>query len=350
MDDFSRVTWTHLLACKGNVFSVIKTFLSMDSTHFNTSVQTIRTDSTFELGSSTSHSEYLYSLGIIHQTTCSHTLQQNGVVERKHKHFLETARALLFQSKLPTKYLGECILTSTYLVNRFSSSILSNKSPYEVLHGVPPSYSHIRSFGCLAHATVPIPHRDKFHSRVIPYIFLGYALCKKGYKLLHLHNHSIFYSRDVTFIEHIFPSTSSPSTLFPHDSLHPTILSDHHSIPTTHSNPSFNPPPFIPPLRRSSRPTHPPAHLQDFVCNFVIPSSLPSVSKPFHYHQAVLHTVWRDAMTKEFQALNLNHTWDIVPLPPGKKAIPCKWVYKIKHRSDGTIERYKARLVVRGDT
>lgn len=55
-------------------------------------------------------------------------------------------------------------------------------------------------------------------------------------------------------------------------------------------------------------------------------------------------------MTKEFQALNLNHTWDIVTLPPGKKAIPCKWVYKIKRKSDGTIKRYKARLVFRSDT
>lgn len=58
---------------------------------------------------------------------------------------------------------------------------------------------------------------------------------------------------------------------------------------------------------------------------------------------------WQDAMTKEFQALQLNHTWDIIPFHLGKKAIPCKWVYKIKLKSDGNLERYKARLVVRGE-
>ncbi|XP_019248560.1 PREDICTED: uncharacterized protein LOC109227820 [Nicotiana attenuata] len=55
-------------------------------------------------------------------------------------------------------------------------------------------------------------------------------------------------------------------------------------------------------------------------------------------------------MLKEFLALEINETWDIVPLPPHKKAILCKLVYKIKQRADGSIERYKSSLVIRGDT
>lgn len=135
VDDKSRMTWTHLLSCKGNAFTVIKAFIAMVSTQFRTSVQTIRTDNAFELGSAFAHAQYLSSHGILHQTSCPHTPQQNGVVERKHKHLLETSRALLFQSKLPIKYWGECVFTATYLINRFPSKILSHKSPYEVLYG-----------------------------------------------------------------------------------------------------------------------------------------------------------------------------------------------------------------------
>ena len=54
-------------------------------------------------------------------------------------------------------------------------------------------------------------------------------------------------------------------------------------------------------------------------------------------------------MNKEIDALELNDTWTIEELLPGKKPINCKWVYKVKYNLDGSIERYKVPLVILGD-
>lgn len=58
---------------------------------------------------------------------------------------------------------------------------------------------------------------------------------------------------------------------------------------------------------------------------------------------------WRDNLRAEIRALEDSGTWSLVTLPSGKKAIGSKWVYRIKYKSDGTVERYKARLVILGN-
>ncbi|XP_070043049.1 uncharacterized protein [Nicotiana tomentosiformis] len=314
-----------------SALSILKTFTSMVKVHFNYSIQSFRSDNAYEAKTFFAHN------GILHQTTIPHTPQQNGVIERKHKHLLETSRALLFQFNLPTKYWGDCVLTATYLINRLPYYVLDNSSPIEKLHDTPPSYDHLRSFGCLCFTTTPKPGRDKFQSRAIASVFIGYPCGKKGYKLLNLSNHSILFSRDVQFHESIFPNSSSlPSSIFPvsfPDSsdipassspiISPSLTPGFTSEPTPSSTPptispisrsnspislfsstsSPLPVPSIPLFRKSTRVHQPPAHLADYVCNSALPSASLStqpkvlstdmlVHEPQFYQQAVSRHIW----------------------------------------------------------
>lgn len=55
-------------------------------------------------------------------------------------------------------------------------------------------------------------------------------------------------------------------------------------------------------------------------------------------------------MHAEFDALQKNHTWDLVPWNPSLNIVSCKWIFKVKHKPNGSLDRYKARLVAKGFT
>ena len=81
-----------------------------------------------------------------------------------------------------------------------------------------------------------------------------------------------------------------------------------------------------------------------------IVQALSSKSTPRNVQEAMSQTEWKKAMDEEMQALWKNDTWEMGPLPEGKKLIGSRWLYAIKHNSDGSIARYKARLVARDYT
>uniref|UniRef100_A0A2N9J458 Reverse transcriptase Ty1/copia-type domain-containing protein n=1 Tax=Fagus sylvatica TaxID=28930 RepID=A0A2N9J458_FAGSY len=99
-------------------------------------------------------------------------------------------------------------------------------------------------------------------------------------------------------------------------------------------------------LHRSSRVISLPSYLRDFHCY----NALATLHEPHSYREASFNNLWQAAMTEELDALSRNRTWDLVDLPPDKSVVCCKWVFKIKTRSDESIERYKARLVAKGFT
>ena len=115
------------------------------------------------------------------------------------------SRAIRFHSGLPLKFWGDCVLAAVHITNRLPSSVIQNKTPYEILYNKKPKYKHLKAFGCLAIASNPNNNKDKFEPRGVPCIFIGYPITQKGYKLYNLLTQTVFVSRDVRFYESIFP-------------------------------------------------------------------------------------------------------------------------------------------------
>ncbi|XP_043806668.1 uncharacterized protein LOC122721806 [Manihot esculenta] len=112
IDDCTRVTWVYLLKQKSEVAEKFCDFFRMIKTQFHRTIQVLRSDNGGEFVNN--HLQTFFrDNGILHQTTCPYTPQQNGVAERKNRHILETARALLFEAQVPPKFWAIGVLTQS---------------------------------------------------------------------------------------------------------------------------------------------------------------------------------------------------------------------------------------------
>jgi transposase InsO family protein len=116
---------------------------------------------------SNTFTSFLSTHGILHRVTCPHSSQQNGIVERKHRHIIETALTLLAQSHLPARYWVEVVCTSTFLINRLPTPILNNSSPFSKLFHENPYYSLLKTFDCACYPLLMpyAKHKLEFRSK-----------------------------------------------------------------------------------------------------------------------------------------------------------------------------------------
>lgn len=185
--------------------------------------------------------------------------------------------------------------------------------------------------------------------------------------------------RHVTFLEHIplyfIPTQSHDLTRSYLHIIEPVSINDDdtssdglvHDAPTnttlTPSTPTTAPTyvttptlvvtPELPPPRRSAR-TRKTIMLTNFAYSFNSPTfasfiaNIQCLPKLDSYKEIISNPFWQNAMVKEFITLYQTHTWDLVSLPPGKHMTGCHWVYKIKFNSDGSVEPYRVKLVIKG--
>uniref|UniRef100_A0A2N9FSY0 Integrase catalytic domain-containing protein n=1 Tax=Fagus sylvatica TaxID=28930 RepID=A0A2N9FSY0_FAGSY len=405
IDDHSRLTWVYVLKDRSQLFSVFQSFYAEISNQFNAKLLAFRTDNAREYLDS-AFQQFLESRGIIHQTSCVRTPQQNGIAERKNGPILAIARALMLQMHVPKLFWADAVLTAAYLLNRMPSRILKGKSPFEMFFpGKNPFSVPPRVFGCVSFVHNHSPNRDKLDPRAHKCIFLGYSRTQKGYRCYSPSLRKHFVSADVTFFEDI-PYYSPQGRQLQESMLSAPVIPTHVPIAPPTSPISIVPPvppisqvyvrrrnqdvPLVPPpppvefslpLPPSASPSAdspPPQSTSDLDLPIAIrkgkrtctehpisnrvsfdhlsPSfkafslSLSSLVVPKSYREALSHPGWRKAMEEEMHALELNHTWDLIPKPAGTSIVGCRWVFTVKQNPDGTVDRLKARLVAKGFT
>ncbi|RVW40658.1 putative mitochondrial protein [Vitis vinifera] len=264
--------------------------------------------------------------GILHQSSCAHTPQQNGVAERKNRHLVETARTLLLHnSSLPS-------------------------FPDQPLYFLPP-----RVFGCTCFVHILTPGQDKLSAKAMKCLFLGYSRLQKGYRCYSLETHRYFISADVTFFEDSpFFSTTSESLpvsevlpipiVSPPDAMPPRPLQVYHRRPRVVAPlpfaeapadslpiPSASPAPTLPSpndlpivVRKSTRSTRNPHPIYNFL-------SYHRLSSPYSaFVSAISSVLFQRAPMKLF---------------PSRLATG-----NVKVGPDGQVDRLKARLVAKGYT
>ncbi|CAM8901857.1 unnamed protein product [Rhodiola kirilowii] len=325
VDDKSKGVWIYLMKRKSEVADLLIQFFALVNTQFERKIKVLRSDNGGEFFSQ-KLVQFLSSKGCVHQTSCAYTPQQNGVVERKHRHILNVARALRLHASVPKCFWGDCVMTAAYIINRTPTPLLGGKAPYEVLFGAAPSLAHMRVFGCLCYVSSIPKFRDKFDPRAYPCVFLGYPYGKKAYKVYCLHSHKILVSRNVHFFEDIFPFSQSqyqsvspgnctvvplvsqlpiPAAIPAVDSASyiPAVDDDHTEffgpellvddgiqndavdssvVPSTTIPGDPSPVPVL--VQRPKRPVHKPVWMKDYYCNGVNQYSSPhSISKQVTY-------------------------------------------------------------------
>ncbi|KAG8496293.1 hypothetical protein CXB51_009141 [Gossypium anomalum] len=326
-EDMTKVEPLEGVCDKSDVFEAFGKFKAMVENQIGCRIKTLRTDNRAEYLSKR-FKRLCEQAGIYHQLTTVYTPQQNGVCERKNRTVMNIARCLLFQSKLPNSFWAEAVNSSVYLLNRLPTHAVKDKTPFEAWYGLKPSVSHLKVFGCVCYVVVPAERGTKLEERSVPCIFVGYSSDKKGYRVYDPSTRKILVSRDIRFDEKkIWNWDGSNASQFEEDSAKGNL----ELIESEPSNGNVDDLPV-----RGTR------SIADVYqrCNVAI-------VEPSSYEEAARDMNWKKAMEAEMDMIQKNQTWDLVERPE-KKVIGDRWVFKAKFNADGTLNKHKARLVVKG--
>lgn len=407
-DVCSKFTAVYLLKAKSEVQGKVKEYLELLKNTHDRKVKMFRTDRGTEYLSEEVQN-YLRSEGIRFQCTVAYSPEQNGISERKNRTLVEACRTMLTESGMSREYWDEAIMTANFTLNRVVSKD-SDKTPYEKFFDKKPDFSCFKEFGVSAYVMIPNQKRKKLDRKAEKMAFVGYDGWSKGYRLANVNQRKVIVSRDVVFLKEKFMKTSQNSSseekkssvdlvVFPFSSDSGSVNQEHddselfydaevsqnenNAEERLHEEVEYQEQGVFEDSQNQEI-----AEFQDYEIdenqidgmneqvqeenqsNVEVRSSnrRNKGQKPDRFGDFVTYSSradfepktlkqaincadadkWKKAMQDEIKSINQNKTWDLVKLPKNKRAIGCKWVYKLKRDESGHVCTYKARLVAQG--
>jgi hypothetical protein len=347
--------------------------------------------------------DFLMEERIMFETSPAYKSQMNGMAEREMRTLKELAKSMIHGNSLSEYLFAEAINTACYLYNRAPNRTSTTTTPYECWFGSKPSVSHLRIFGTTAYVLVPDVKRKKLDRNAEQVLFVGYGNSDKLFRVYSPTRRCVDIVCDIRFNEALpektvfvddeftqgastQQSSSLPdsegasgdqvigedilnkfaisdsegddgsSPLPPSDSSE--IDSDDHFTFSQASRVNVNHSPVVQSSAskrgrpRGSKNYSKPPEPTDRITRSNQAAHVASAD-PFDRKEALKREDrdhWIKAMDEEIAALDKNRTWILVDLPKGRNLVSSKWVLRRKFKPDGSLERYKGRLVARGFT
>ncbi|GJW16409.1 putative ribonuclease H-like domain-containing protein [Tanacetum coccineum] len=375
--DYSRFSWVFFLATKDETCEILKTFITGIENQINHKVKIIRCDNG-TVFKNNDMNQFCGIKGVKREFSVAITSQQNRVVERKNKTLIEAARTMLADSLLPTTFWAEAVSTACYVQNRVLVTKPHNKTPYELLHGRPPSISFMRPFGCLVTILNTLDPIGKFDGKADEGFFVGYSINSKAFRVFNTRTRKVEENLHITFLENK-PNVagSRPDWLFDIDLLtnsikYEPLLSSKDAFADdaskkTNKEPSNNGErngqekaggssnkegdQNVPSVSTAGESF---TNADDLLTDLLMPDLEDTADL---LNTGIFSGAYDDedeaTQTRRMTKISEEHAmkvWRLVDLPKGKHAIGTKWVYRNKKGKRGIVVRNKARLVAQGYT
>nr|GEX06130.1 hypothetical protein [Tanacetum cinerariifolium] len=229
VDGYSRYTWTQFLRSKDETPEVLIDFLRLVQKGLHAQVRIVRTDKGTKFLNKNLHA-YFASEGILHQTSVSRTLEQNGIVERRNRTLVEAARTMLSAAKVSLFFWAEAIATTCFTQKCSLVIPRHEKTPYHIINDRKSSVKFFHVFGSLCYIVRDGENLDKIKEKGDACILVGYSTQSRAYRVFNKRIRVIVETIHVNFDElpqmasdHVSsdPVPQCQSTELEHDSLSP---------------------------------------------------------------------------------------------------------------------------------